>query len=239
MAKNQQCAVSDSEICKWLGKECKDCFINELKDDDEAVKILNDFKVTVSLLPDNFDTLLGEKCCFCKGEQKYNRHTYAIVDLAHNEPESKKGMFFGMGKKVRQKIGSLLPVSISICKRCRGSFRKLDIIKWTALIAFIGIAVGICLIPAINVNPVMPYAIVLVGGIAGYIAGKILSSWYMDKKSKETSFNVFDIPVCAKMRDIGWFTVQDDSPVTHYLFSRKPLLKRLSDIFEESKNISD
>jgi len=238
VAKNNECGVSDSVICKWLGKECKDCFINELNSDD-AEKMLNDFKVTISLLPKNFDTLLGDECGFCKGEHKFKRHTYAIVDIAHSEPESKKGMFFGMGKRVRQKIGSLLPVSISICKRCRGQFKKLDIIKWAALLAFTGVSVGVCLIPAVNVNPVLPYAIVLAGGIAGYIAGKILSSWYMNKKSEETCFNVFDIPVLAKMRDIGWFTVQDDGPVTHFLFSRKPLMKKLSDICDESKKAGD
>lgn len=235
MVKNEKCAVSDSEICKWLGKECKDCFINEINDKDEALKVLNDFRVTVSLLPDNFDTLLGEECCFCKGEQKQTRKTYAIVDLAHSEPESKKGMFFGMGKKVRQRIGSLLPISISICKKCRNNFRILDIIKWAALFVSVGIAVGIIFIPAVNVSPVMPYAIVLAGGIVGYIAGKLLSSWYLGKKSIETCFNVFEIPVCAQMRDDGWFTVQDDSPVTHFLFSRKPLMKKLSDICEREK----
>lgn len=230
MIKNDKCAISDSELCKWLDKECKECYISNFKDKDEAIKALDSFKVTLSLLPENFDTLSGEECCFCKGEHKNSRLTYAIADLAHSEPESKTGMFFGMGKKVRQRIGSLLPVSISICGSCRSIFRRLEIIKWGTVLSFLAVSIGLCFIPAFNNNPVIPYAVVLIGGIIGYIVSKIVSAMYVTKKSKQTCFNVFEIPVCAKMKANGWFTVQDEGQITRFIFSKKPVIKRISDI---------
>lgn len=229
MPKNEKCVVTDSTICKWLNKDCKDCYINEIKDDSDAQKALFDFEITLSLLPDGFDTLQSEECCFCVNEPG-RRAGYAAIDLAHKEPEHKRGMFFGMGKKVRQRIGSLLPVSISICARCRGNFRMAESLKWLMILVFGGIAVALCFLPAINLSPALPYGVVLLGILIGYVAGKIASSVYVNKKSAQTRFNVYDIPVCAKMRENGWFTVQDEGSVTRFLFSRKPMIKRLCDM---------
>ncbi len=229
MPKNEKCVVTDSVICKWIGKDCKDCYLNEIKDDSDTKKVLEDFEVMLSLLPDEFDTLQGDDCGFCKSEPK-KRAWYATIDLAHAEPEHKRGMFFGMGKKVRQRIGTILPVSISMCSDCRRNFRMAETMKWLMMLIFGGIGFGICFIPAINTNQIMPYAAILGGILVGYIAGKIISSVYVEKKSAKTRFNVFDIPVCARMKDAGWFTIQDEGPVTRFIYSKKPRIKKLSDI---------
>ncbi len=234
MPKNEKCVVTDSTICKWLDKDCKDCYINGINDDSDVQKALSDFEVTLSLLPDGFDTLQSEECCFCVNEPG-RRASYATIDLAHKEPEHKRGMFFGIGKKVRQRIGSLLPVSISICKPCRNNFRVAESLKWLMILVFGGIAVGLCLLPAINANPALPYGVILLGILIGYVAGKIASAVYVNKKSARTRFNVFDIPVCAKMRENGWFTVQDEGSVTRFLFSKKPMIRRLCDVGIKTK----
>jgi hypothetical protein len=239
MPKNEKCVVTDSTICKWLNKDCKDCYINEMKDDSEAQKVLEDFEVTLSLLPDDFDKLQSEECCFCQDEPK-KRAGYATIDLAHKDPEHKRGMFFGIGKKVRQRIGSLLPVSISICAKCRTNFRLAESLKWVMMLVFVGIAIGLCFIPAINSSPVLPYGVILLGVLIGYVAGKIVSTVYVNKKSASTRFNVFEIPVCAEMQENGWFTVQDEGPVTRLLFSKKPMIKRLCDMgIEKGKKKED
>lgn len=229
MPKNEKCVVTDSTICKWLDKDCKECYINEIKDDSEAKRVLEDFEVTLSLLPDDVDKLQSDECCFCKNEP-LKRACYATIDLGHKEPEHKRGMFFGIGKKVRQRIGSLLPVSISICAQCRKSFRIAEFLKWLMILIFGGIAVALCFIPAINANPALPYGVILLGILIGYVAGKMASTIFVNKKSEKTRFNVFDIPVCAKMKENGWFTVQDEGSVTRFLFSRKPMIRRLCDI---------
>jgi hypothetical protein len=51
---------------------------------------------------------------------------------------------------------------------------------------------------------------------------------------------VFEIPVCAEMQENGWFTVQDEGPVTRLLFSKKPMIKRLCDMgIEKGKKKED
>ncbi len=234
MPKNEQCVVTDSDLCKWINKDCANCYLREMKDDSDTKKVLEDFQVMLSLLPDEFDSLQGDNCCFCKGESQ-KRVCYATVDLGHKDPEHKRGMFFGIGKKVRQRIGSLIPVSLSICADCRRNFRLAESLKWMMMLLFGGIALGICFIPALNANPILPYAIILAGILVGYITGKIFSTVYVNKKAEKTRFNVFDVPVCAEMAEKGWFTIQDEGPVTRFIFSKKPMVKRLSDVGIEQK----
>lgn len=228
MPKNEKCLVSDSVLCRWIGKDCKDCYVSGMKEESDAKKVLEDFEVTLSLLPEDFDSLQSDTCGFCKDEAR-PRACYAVIDLAHRDPEHKRGAIFGLGKKVRQRIGSMFPVSISICKQCRQSFRIAETLKWVMLLIFGGIAMGLCFIPEINSNQVMPYVVILVGLLIGYVTGKILSAAYVNKKSAKTWFNVFDIPVCAKMREAGWFTIQDEGSVTRFIFAKKPMVKKLSD----------
>ncbi len=229
MPKNEKCVVTDSALCKWINKDCKDCYINDMKEESESRKVLEDFEVTLSLLPKDFDKLQSEECCFCS-DKPLKRSGYATIDLAHKDPEHKRGMFFGIGKKVRQRIGSLVPVSISICAQCRKNFRVAESLKWLMMLFFGGIAVGLCFIPAINANPAIPYGVILLGILIGYIAGKIASSAYVSNKSAQTRFNVFDIPVCAEMKQNGWFTVQDEGFVSRLFFSKKPTISRLCDM---------
>lgn len=235
MAKNDKCTVTDTVLCKWLNKDCKDCYINSLKKDDDIDQMLKSFEVTLSLLPEDFDTLQGEACCFCKGENKNPRDGYAIVDLAHSEPEHKKGMFFGLGKKVRQRIGSMMPVSISICKECRRSFRLVESIKWLSILVITGIGIGLLCVPSIGtavsgISTALPIGVVLVAAAAGYFLGKVLSNWLVKARSESMAFNVFDVPVGAKMKERGWFTIQDDGDVTRMLFANRPFTRKLADI---------
>ena len=235
MAKNENCVVTDSVLCKWLDKDCKDCYIRTLKKDDDVDQMVSNFEVTLSLLPADFDQLQGDECAFCKGEHKNPRAGYAIVDLAHSEPAHKKGMFFGFGKKVRQRIGSMMPVSISICKECRTSLRLTEALKWISILVVCGVAIGLLVVPSIglavsNASAALPIAIVLAAGAVGYFVGKVLSSAYVKAKSRRMAFNVFDIPAGAEMKRKGWFTIQDDGEVTRVLFSHKPYTRKLADI---------
>ncbi len=236
MPKNAQCLVSDSELCKWMGKECEDCYIHGLTSQEDAEKTLSDFRVTLSLLPEDFDTLQDDQCAFCKGETKKPRAGYAVIDLAHSEPEARKGMFFGFGKKVRQKIGSLMPVSISICKDCRRALRMAEYLKWIVIAAFVGLAIGLCFIPAINTIPALPYGVVIAGFLAGYLLSRVVSDAYMKAKSKKTAFNAFDIPVCNQMQEAGWFTMQDTGPATRFIMSKKSYTKKLAGLCDEASS---
>ncbi len=234
MAKNENCSASDSVLCKWLDRDCKDCYIQTIKK-DEADEALGNFNVTLSLLPEGFDELQAEQCAFCKGEAKNKRAGFAIVDLAHSEPEYKRGMFFGFGKKVRQRVGSLMPVSISICRGCRTSLRLAETFKWLSILVLVGISVAVMCVPSVGmvisgVSSALPFGIVIVAGALGYYLGKVFSALYVKANSSRVAFNIFDIPAGAEMKRKGWFTLQDDGEVTRVLFSKKSHTRKLSDI---------
>jgi len=243
MAKNKDCVITDTSVCKWLNKPCEQCHVKGIKTDEDKEKVLEDFEVMLSLLPEDIDVLRGEMCQFCKKDQRKGAG-YAIIDVAHNEPAHKKGMFFGLGKKVRQRIGSLLPLNITICRRCRRNLRMVDNIKWLSIVAFLGLAIGLLFIPDIATavgytNSPLPYVIVIAGGVVGYIAGKIFSTMYLKAKKKETYFNVFDIPVGAELSEAGWFTVQDNKEATRFVFSKKPFIGKIGEIKKEAAKDDD
>lgn len=230
MAKNENCAVTDSSLCKWMNKDCSVCQIAAFKSADDAKKALEDFEITLSMLPDDFDELQGEECQLCKGE-KGKRAKYALVDLGHEEPKSEVGMFFGFGKKVRRKIGSLMPLSISVCKKCMAAFRNAELIKWGTALAVTALSIIVLTVTPLSAIG-QGYVILAITAMAflGYGIGRLAAQSYIKARSKDVRFNVFEIPVCEKMKGMGWFTVQDDTPVTRYIFSRKPMTKKLSNV---------
>lgn len=231
MAKNLKCAISDSALCRWIDKDCAECHINSIKHDEDVKKALESFEVTLSLLPDDIDELMGEECQFCKGEKR-KRAGYALADLAHAEPKTETGMFFGFGKKIRRKVGSIMPLSISICAECRRALRVPDIIKWTVPVLLLAAAVIVLSMPSITKGMGEWVLLAVLAGalLGGYLIGKAAAGAYMRSKSSETRFNVFEIPICSKMKEAGWFTMQDDTPATRFIFSRKPYTKMIKSV---------
>lgn len=231
MAKNDKCVVSDSTVCKWLDRDCSECYIQKIKDVEDAEKILENFEVTLSLLPDRFDELQGETCCFCKHEKK-PRERYAVIDLAHSEPEYKKGAIFGFGKKVRQAIGSLMTVSVSTCKDCTRSLRTIETLKWLLPTVLLAISLVVVLIPGLSdtmraLHTLVPYGVVIGAGIVGYIAGRTAAWLYAKSKTEQMYLNVLQVPICKEMIEHGWFTLQDSRPIR---FSKKSCTRKVADI---------
>ncbi len=237
MAKNDDCVITDSALCKWIDKDCRECYIRGLKGDDNKTKALEDFQVTISMLPEDFDDLQGEECQFCKGEPK-KRAGYALADLAHSEPKHETGMFFGFGKKVRRRIGSLMPLSISICHDCRRSYRLSEAIKWLVSVVFIAAALIIVTLTPVGagLNEAILFGIIILVAGIGYFTGRLLSDFYVKSKSKTTRFDIFEIPICATMQDNGWFAMQDNQRL---VFTKKSHTKKLQDIIAEQKSEKD
>lgn len=235
MAKNENCVVTDSSICKWINKDCNACYIGGMKSEDDRKDALYSFEVMLSLLPDNFDDLTGEKCAFCRKDPR-PRAGYALIDLGHKEPESKRGMFFGLGRKVRRRIGSLIPMNISVCKECRSLLRRYEAIKWLSIVFFIAVGIAIVAVPGSRLgfdvsNSLIPYAVVIGGGLAGYFGGKFFAKQFVKVMKKQMYTNVFDIPICGEMQESGWFLVQENSGiVTRYIFTRKPMLRKMGSL---------
>ncbi|MBT3319260.1 MAG: hypothetical protein HN948_00800 [Clostridia bacterium] len=235
MAKNENCVVTDTSICKWIDKDCGECYIGGMKNEDDRKDALSNFEAMLNLLPDNFDDLSGDKCAFCKKDPR-PRAGYALIDLGHKDPESKRGMFFGLGKKIRRRIGSLVPMNISVCKECRSALRWYEAIKWLSIAFFAAVAIMLLVVPGTGLgfdtsSSFIPYLIVIGGGVFGYFAGKFLAKQFIKAKSSQMYTNVFEIPVCADMQERGWFLVQENNgAVTRYIFSKKPMLRKIGDL---------
>ncbi len=232
MAKNENCVITDTSLCKWIDKDCQHCYIGGIKNADDRIDALKNFEVMLSLLPDNFDDLSGEKCAFCRKDPR-PRAGYALIDLGHAEPESKRGMFFGLGKKVRRRIGSLVPMNISICRECRSALRLFEVIKWFSIAFFAALGIVLVSVPSTglgfdNSAAFVPYLIVIGGGVIGYLAGKLFSKMFIKAKSAQMYTNIFEIPICNEMGERGWFLVQENAgEVTRYIFSKKAMLRKI------------
>lgn len=217
--KNTKCDIQDSSLCRWLNKkECSKCYVMELAD-REQTEALKRWEVTQSLLPNDIDKLhLSETCQFCTHDP-LPKFYYATVDFAHAEPETTKGMFFGFGKKVRTKIGSLLPLSIACCRRCRRVFFMVDFIKFSIPAVFLVIGILLMLIAPVA-NALAATLFMAVMFLIGLLAVRLYSSYYIRRKMKDVRLNVFKIPLVAKMKDIGWFVLQDEGEVTKMVFTK-------------------
>lgn len=240
MAKNDNCAASDSALCRWIGKDCGECQMSGFKGDDAVKKASEDFKVTVSLLPEDFDELQGDYCQFCKS-RKRERAGYALADLGHAEPKNETGMFFGLGKKIRRRVGSIFPLSISICRECRRALRLADGIKWLCAVVVMAAAILVLTVSPLKdtVNEAVLLIIMAAALLLAYMAGKAASAAYVRAKSKDTRFNMFDIPICARMKEAGWFTIQDETPVTRLVFSAKSHTRSIKSITGEERGMED
>jgi hypothetical protein len=229
MPKNEDCTISDSSLCRWINKDCNDCYIKSLKKDEQAGQALEDFEVTLSLLPPDYDDLQGDDCQFCIGE-KGKRSVYANIDFAHSEPKSETGMFFGLGKKIRRRVGSYMLTSISMCRRCRMSYFIAEMLKWVLPVVFFGIAAAVLAIPSIGGsinNDLVSFCVLAAAVLAGYVIGSVFSKAYVKAKKNEVRFEVFDIPICAELRDRGWFLLQNNQRL---IFSKKPQAGRIMEL---------
>ena len=216
--KRTDCIIYGTELCGFVGGEgCEKCFVNDIseKRQDEAIEAANNWRVTLSNIPQNIDDLhTGDTCHFCRGEaQKATK--YAMVDLAHPEPEYKKGMILGFGKKVRSQIGSIIQVPVSVCPRCA------RLLKITGVLRILGIALGLILamlmimIESFGVwlesigwwAPFLYFVLMMVVGWGiGEGAEKILEK----HADKVLHTDVFKIPVLAELKARGWFPLQAD-----------------------------
>ena len=235
--RNEKCEVYGTELCKYLGCDgCEVCLVDKLnaKDKDSKRDIATAWEVTLEYIPENIDQLhLSEDCQFCRGEAKNKKDLYAVFDAGHPEPEFKKGMFFGYGKKVRSPIGSLISVPIGCCKKCAHRHRIKDFLKW--IVTVVALAIGIILMatPAVNnglaeISWVLPIVVFVAVVVAGYGLGELLTSLYMKKTEPLTIYNAYELPIISRMKWLGWEGIQTErSGAPRLNFSKKKIRKNL------------
>jgi hypothetical protein len=237
-----ECPIADSELCYWIGKNgCEPCYVRTLKDKDDKIKALENWKVMLSNLPRDIDSLHeSDKCVLCKGEPN-DRDCYASIDLAHPEPKAMKGMFFGFGKKVRTPVGSLVTVNMAACKSCRKKHFLMDALMWFFLLGLIVLAFVLVSIPAFaapmsNASPLYPVLFVVVLGVLGYFLGKSVANIYRKRISNEVKTDLSELPLINYMFNKGWFYFQDNKGVPKLFFKTKKTFGR---IFPENCDLDE
>ncbi|MEI6101158.1 MAG: hypothetical protein WCP73_04895 [Eubacteriales bacterium] len=222
-----ECPIADSELCNWTGKDgCMPCYIRTLKYDEEKEKALKSWRVMLSNLPRDIDSLHeSKKCVLCKGEPN-DTDCYATVDMAHPEPKTLKGMIFGFGKKVRTPVGSLVTIHMSSCNSCKKKITLMDSWMWILLVGFVALAFVLVSIPAIvepliNINQLLPVLFVILLAVIGYVSGKSVTTSYRKKISSGVKTDLSEIPLIRMMLDRGWFYFQDNKGQPKLFFKKK------------------
>ncbi len=227
------CPISDTELCQWAGKSgCMPCYVRTLKDDDDKKKALENWRVMISNLPADIDSLHeSETCVLCKGEPNA-RTCYASVDMAHPEPKTMKGMFFGFGKKVRTPVGSLVTVHMACCDSCKRKTTLMDAWLWICLMAAIVLAFVLASIPSIanalfNINELLPVAFVVLIAVLGYLIGRSITVMYRKKVNETVKADPAEIPLIRMMLERGWFYFQDTKGQPRFFFKKKKTFANL------------
>ncbi len=237
------CPIIDTNLCRWLHDKtgCKSCYIGSIKDDSKKEEASASWETTLSLVPNNIDDLHeSQECQLCKGDIK-KADGYAFFEMANPEPRFEKGMFFGIGKKMRSPVGSLLTLQMSTCNHCKKAFRKLDLIQALGLIIGVGGGIATLLVPAIatpmaQMFVLLPILFVLITGIAGYFLGKYFATKYLKKMSATVKFDLVEIPLITKMIERNWFFFQVVQGLPRVSFSKK---KQYDSLVKKSEGLVD
>ena len=234
MEERKDCPIADSELCEWIGKNgCMPCYIRSMKEDDDKVKALENWKIMLSNLPPEIDSLHeSEKCVLCKGEDIYDTECYASVDMAHPEPKHMKGMFFGLGKKIRTPVGSLVTLHMASCNKCRRKYRLMESFIWIFLVGLLALSLILMAIPAVSgpiseVSELLPIVFVIGLTVLGYFLGKSISTMYRERISKDVKVDLLEIPLIRVMTDKGWFFFQENKGAPKLFFNKKKTFGRL------------
>lgn len=225
---NPNCELSGTKYCALLNmRACEACTVRQ---SENKADIKNDLDIYESLLPTGGVARLFEEkdCQFCTTPVKGKRRGYAILDMAH--PEPRRIQKWLLGKRV-SRIGTMIPVQMGVCKKCRSRFQLMEYLPM-----IVPVAVGIIALfvfttdavkgPLVNISMFAPFGGWAVSVMIGAIAGKLVTDALQRHWSKEMITDVMKHPVIAEMAEKGWTPITAKSR-TKLLFSRSRLAKGL------------
>lgn len=210
---------SENKAASWLFS--KEEYNGPTEDDIAFVK---------AMLPDGSvkELFESESCLICN-EEALPRDGYAICDMGHKEPEGTRRSVIGL--KVKTKVGSIVPLQISCCKRCRRNHRIASFLSLFTTLIIVGLGIGIMAVPSVaaalyNINEAMSLIIFILLIPAGYFLGRLFALLFKRAMAKQTKFNVLEIPYIAKMAERGWFPLNINADKEPQLIFSKDRLKR-------------
>jgi hypothetical protein len=225
---NPNCELSGTKYCALLNMHaCANCTV---RDTENKADIRNDLDLYETLLPEGGIAQLFESqdCQFCTTPVKGKRRGYAILDMAH--PEPRRVQKWLLGKRV-SRIGTMIPVQMGICPKCR---RRFLLIEYLPMMITIAAGVAALLIVTadavkgtlVNLSMFAPFGAWIVAILLGALAGKLITDALQRSWSKEMNVNVLCHSVIAQMVEKGWTPITAKSR-TSLLFSKSRQSKGL------------
>lgn len=225
--RDPQCPLYETQTCRQLNmRSCKVCPAHGA-DPRQVQDIRQDVSTLYGLLPKEglHSLFAGEECTLCRGEQRGKRTCYGLYDMGHTDPRQEKkptGLFRG---KIQ---GFVVPLQFGCCQSCR---RRFLLTAWAAPLCTI-LTLGLMLLWVMQ-EPVaqslrvsfrgLPLVLLLVCGLVGYGAGKLLSRRLRSRFLKSTYMDLKDHPFVKAMMARGWESISADK-YPRPLFARKRLL---------------
>ncbi len=238
---NPDCKLSGTRYCQMLNMHtCSACTVRE---NDRPEEICSDLDLYETLLPEGGIAQLFEtkECQFCKTPVKGKRNGFAIIDMAHPEPRRVQKWLLG---KRTAKIGTMVPVQMAVCKKCRSRFLCLEYFP-----VLIPVVFGIVSLALVANDPIKtwladmsafaPFGAWMLCVLIGALAGKLVTDGLQKRWAKEMHVDVMQHPVIAEMEQKGWTPITAKSR-TKLLFSKSRLSKGLgtaTDVPEKTDNV--
>lgn len=226
----EECLMKDTELCKRVNAQCEKCEIRRFKPAAQE-KMLNTYKTILSLMPKGGLAPLAEAetCLLCKDGEHRKKTCYATFDMAHEEPKGTKRIVIGL--KVKQKVGSLVTVSIACCRRCHVLHLMRDIIFAGFVLVFTVVGLLGLLVDSIRnwlsgggPNMLIPFIWCVAFVAAGLVIGYFVKGAATKAFSKSVVMDMFELPAIEEMREKGWFMMSegDGNGKQRIIFLRKP-----------------
>lgn len=225
---NPNCELSGTKYCQMLNMHtCATCTI---RDNDHKSEIKSDLDLYETLLPAGGVARLfqSRECQFCKGPEKGKRKGYAILDMAHPEPRRVQKWLFG---KRAARIGTMIPLQMSVCKKCRSRFIAIEYLPMV-----IPIALGIAALfvfsadavkgPLVNISMFAPFGGWIIVVLLGALLGRLVAGGLQKRWSKDMVTDVMQHPVILEMIQMGWTPITAKSH-TNLLFSKSRMARGL------------
>jgi hypothetical protein len=222
------CKLQDTQYCSILNRSCcQECFLLDAED-PEIEKTIRNIDTVIRLLPEEEGLARlreSSACCLCKGEHKGRREFYAIADYGHPEPKGKRSSALGI--KVKTQVGSIVPLQIACCRRCKNNHTVAAYMQMVVTVLLVALGLIVMSIPPIasrinEISEMIPLAVFVALIPIGMILGKACRKRYIKKKSRETIFNLNEIEYVSRMCGKGWFPLSGREE-GRLMFSKKPL----------------
>ena len=227
---NKNCGFYGTEYCELLNMQsCDECAFGKLsKEELEGAK--SDLDVLMAHIPEEgvASLFLSDTCLLCKGETKNKRTCYGMTDIVHPEPRRTKRNFIGIKTKCR--VGSLIPVQIACCSRCRRNYFLVEYVPMClsillALIALVVLSFRSVSEPLAAVNEILPIALFAGAIVLGYLIGLLVRIALTNSKAKHTELHIWNLPLMKELHELGWQPLSEEKHVSRLVFTKKRVPK--------------